>query len=107
MPQPLSTMVICPCEKSSSPTYRETEAIRRVLNSNIEGLKGKKVKWFSDNKNVKAILKSGSSKADLQAIALSIQQTCIEKEITLITEWIPRFENKFADGLSRGLDSDD
>ena len=94
-------------EKSFSSTYRETEAVRRVLNSNIEVLQGKKVKWFSDNKNVKAILKSGSSKADLQEIALSIQQTCVEREITLIPEWIPRFENKFADGLSRGLDSDD
>ena len=94
-------------EKSSSSTYRETEAVRRVLNSNIEVLQGKKVKWFSDNKNVKAILKSGSSKADLQEIALSIQQTCVEREITLIPEWIPRYENKFADGLSRGLDSDD
>ena len=81
--------------------------MRMVLNSNIDLLQGKKVKWFSDNKNVKAVFRSGSNKADLQGIALSIQQACDERGITLIPEWIPRMENELADSLSRGLDSDD
>ena len=61
----------------------------------------------SDNKNLKYVLKSGSSKSDLQEIVLSIQQTCDERDITLIPEWIPRSLNQGTDYLSRGLDSDD
>lgn len=53
------------------------------------------------------MLKSGSSKPDLQEIALDINQTCDKRGITLIPEWICRSENEAADGLSRGLDSDD
>ena len=94
-------------EKLSSSTYREAEAVRRVLNSHVNILQGKKVKWFSDNKNVKNVLRSGSSKSDLQEIALDIHETCNERGITLIPEWICRSENEAADGLSRGLDSDD
>lgn len=96
-----------PSERLTSSTYRETEAVRRVLNSNIDVLQGKKVKWFSDNKNVKSVLKSGSRKSDLQEIAVSVHQTCEERDITLIPEWIPRSQNQVADSLSRGLDSDD
>ena len=77
------------------------------LISNINMLQDKRVKWFSDNKNVKSVLKSGSSKPDLQEIALDINQTGDKRGITLFPEWICRSENEAADGLSRGLDSDD
>ena len=96
-----------PYEKLLSSTYREAEAVRRVLNSNADLLHGKTVKWFSDNKNVKSVLKSGNNKKNLQSIALSIQQTCEKRDITIIPEWIPRSQNQGADNLSRGLDSDD
>ena len=50
------------CEREMSSTWREAEAVKRVMQSNITDIKGKKVKVFSDNKNVQSVLKIGSRK---------------------------------------------
>lgn len=97
----------CNWEKGKSSTWRELEAVRRVLYSNKRYLFGKKVKVFSDNKNIKTILKAGSMKKDLQAIAMQIYEFCVENAIVLIAEWIPRELNGRADYLSRCFDCDD
>ena len=70
-------------------------------------LKNKKVKVFSDNQNIKTILKAGSMKNDLLIIALDIYEFCTTNNITVIPVWIPRQQNERADYLSRSFDCDD
>ena len=94
-------------ERSRSSSWREAEAVKRVLNSNLDQVRGKKVKVYSDNKNVESILKIGSRKEDLQNIANEIFETCQSNEISLSVQWIPRELNERADYLSRCRDSDD
>lgn len=86
-----------------SSTWREAETITRILVSNF----AVKLKIYSDNKNVKTMLRSGSTKGDLQTIALQIYNVCEERDITLIPEWILREKNTRVDFLSRCHDCDD
>lgn len=46
-------------ERLKSSTWREVEAVRRVMLYNVGLLEGKKVKVYSDNKNVKPVLLKG------------------------------------------------
>ena len=94
-------------ERAKSSTWRETEAVRRVLLSNVNQLRGKNVKFFSDNKNVQSVLEAGSTKEDLQIIATEVNSFCVENQISLSVGWIPRSPNEKADHLSRCKDSDD
>lgn len=94
-------------ETRQSSSWREAEAVQRVLRSNVQILQNKKVRWFTDNRNVKKIIKSGSKKQDLQQIALSIHDVCNKEGIIIQPEWIKRTDNIKADKLSRTKDSDD
>lgn len=94
-------------ERLRSSTWRESETVRRLIKSNVMLLQHKKIKVFSDNKNVQSILQIGSRKKDLQKIATDINQVCEQHNIELYTEWIPRDQNQEADDLSRCGDSDD
>ena len=94
-------------EANKSSTWRELEAVYRVLCSLGHILAHKRVKWFSDNQGVSAIISKGSMKKDLQHIAMQIFHYCIEKSICLEVEWIPRTENEKADYLSKIVDLDD
>ena len=77
------------------------------MQSNITDIKGKKVKVFSDNKNVQSVLKIGSRKEALQNIAMEVSEICDQNKIEMSVEWIPRSLNEKADHLSRCKDSDD
>lgn len=90
-----------------SSTWRELEAVHRVLNSSLERLKGQRVLVHTDNKNVASILNIGSKKAHLQSIAVSVDNVCKQNKIHLDLKWVPRKENIEADFLSRCTDSDD
>ena len=94
-------------EQLKSSTWREVEAVRRVMLYNAGLLEGKKVKVYSDNKNVKSILLKGSSKSDLQSIALKVNDFYEQREITLNPEWLPRALNERADFLSKLSPVDD
>ena len=94
-------------ERLKSSTWREVEALRRVMFFNAGLLEGKKVKVYSDNKNVKSILLKGSSKSDLQSVALKVNGFCDKREITLNPEWLPRNLNERADFLSKLSPVDD
>ncbi|VDI41981.1 Hypothetical predicted protein [Mytilus galloprovincialis] len=59
-------------EKLKSSTWRELEAVYRVLQSISMSLKGQTVKWHTDNQNVVNIIKKGSKKSDLQNITIKI-----------------------------------
>lgn len=94
-------------EKLKSSTWREIEAVKRVLYSNYSFLQDRKIKVFSDNKNFKTVLKAGSMKEDLQSVALDVYDLCTVNDITLIPEWVPREANERADYLSCNFDCDD
>ena len=94
-------------EQGTSSTWRETEAVSRLIRSHVDVLKDSVIKVFSDNKNVKSVLMSGSTKPDIQNIAINLNNFCDKENITLRPEWIPRKDNEKADYLSRCKDSDD
>ena len=93
-------------EATLSFTWRELKAVSLVLDSFASKLAGHRVKWFTDNQNVR-IVQAGSKKQHLQAIALSIFTTCFRQGIQLDMEWIPRSPNDKADYISRIRDYDD
>jgi len=94
-------------ESILSSTWRELAAVHRVLESRSDVLEGKKISVQTDNKNVSNILKSGSRKADLQKIAVAVDDLCRSSDIEISTLWVPRSHNEEADILSRCGDSDD
>ena len=89
-----------------SSTWREFKAVAAVLNFFAPKLAGHRVKWFTDNQNVR-IVEAGSKKQHLQVIALSIFEMCLQQSIRLDMEWIPRSLNDKADYISRIQDFDD
>ena len=103
---------ICHCtwnedERAKSSTWRELKAIQLGLLSFCKTMKGKTLKWFTDNQNCVKIIESGSMKSDLHEISLSIFQICLSNGITIEAQWIPRSENLRADYLSRIIDYED
>ena len=94
-------------EKTQSSTWRELAAVDRVLVSLKTFLKGKCIKWFTDNKKVVSIVEKGSMKRDLQNIALRIFKICLATNTSLHLEWVPRTENEKADQISKYIDYDD
>ena len=94
-------------ERALSSTWRELEAVYRVLQSSLGNLEGQTVVVNTDNKNVCSILKVGSKKPYLQDIAVKVDSLCKTKGIGLNSNWVPRADNREADFLSRCSDSDD
>ena len=94
-------------EKGKSSTWREAEAVRRVLNSSLDQIRGRNVKVYSDNKNVQSVLNVGSRKEDLQNVANDVFEICQSNDISMSIQWIPRELNERSDYLSRCRDSDD
>lgn len=92
-------------EKSS--TWRELVAVQRVLISLNHEVEEKRVKCFTDNKNIVSIIFKGSMKDDLQNISLNIYRHCLVNGIHLEMECIPRSLNEKADFISQFRDSDD
>lgn len=94
-------------ERAKSSTWREAEAVSRVLCGIANSIRGHKVKLFCDNRNVISLLQRGSNKPDLQTISLAVQKFCTETEVSILPTWIPRELNSEADRLSRCSDCDD
>jgi hypothetical protein len=90
-------------EMKQSSTWREFEAVNRVLHQNLNYIQGKTVQIVSDNKNVSRILQIGSKKNCLNDIGLEIMDVCNKYEVRVI----PRSRNIHADRLSRCFDCDD
>ena len=81
--------------------------IKRILYSNVHSLRNKRIKIFSDNKNVQSVLEIGSRKTDLQSIAIDVFDFCKRENMTIGTQWIPREMNQEADYLSKCSNNDD
>ena len=88
-------------EGIQSSTWRELEAVYRVLLSLLDILQGQKVKWYTDNQNIVHILNKGSRKIDLQQIFIKIANVCTLHNIVLLPQWVPREENVKADKISK------
>ena len=94
-------------ESLNSSTWRELEAVYRVLLSILNILQGKTVKWYTDNQNIVHIINKGSRKRDLQQIAVKIADACNSSGVILLPQWVPRHENIRADQISKSIDCDD
>ncbi|XP_063436370.1 uncharacterized protein LOC134717808 [Mytilus trossulus] len=94
-------------EKTKSSSWRELKAVSNILQSVHNQLSGKLVKIYTDNQNVTKIIRKGSMKSELQDIALDVFNICLDNNIVLEIEWIPRDKNIQADELSKIFDFDD
>lgn len=94
-------------EVERSSTWRELEAVLRMLYTYEKCLEGQCVQWYTDNKNIVSIIEKGSMKPDLQEKAIVIQTVCEHSQISLNPIWVNRDNNRKADSLSRIYDSDD
>ena len=86
-----------PEEKFQSSTWRELKAVCLALESFAGRLSDSEVIWYSDNQNVESILRNGSKKLDLQALALQAFQIFLKYRISLDARWIPKDLNATAD----------
>lgn len=99
-------------EKKESSTWRELEAVLRMLRhfeKSLIGrrLTGRKILWYSDNQNVISIILNGSMKMKLQYKAKEIFRMCVKNNFAVIPAWVPRSDNHIADIYSKSSDSDD
>lgn len=94
-------------EKSQSSTWRELEAVNRLVKSSADTVENCIIKVNTDNKNITSILKHGSKNTELHNIACELYTLCAEHNVKLTPQWIPREQNKLADSLSRYSDCDD
>ena len=93
-------------EANTSSTFRELLAVRFVLQSFGELLKGQNIQINGDNMAAMRILSVGSTKPHLQNIALDIFHYCVKNDIKITPQWIPRELNRDADYFSKIRDSD-
>lgn len=94
-------------ESVKSSTFREVKAIRLVLESYSEEVRGKEVLHRTDNKNAEIVLSVGSRNKELHQEAVAVYKLCRELNMRLSVEWVSRDENVEADELSRIDDPND
>ena len=68
-------------EKAASLTWQESQAVFLFLQVHSERLKNEKIKWYSDNQGVPAVLHKGSMVAELNLCSMKILQICLEHSI--------------------------
>ena len=76
-------------ERAKSSSFRQLLAVYLALKSFQNFIIVKKVKIFSDNKNIVRIVHAGSSIIHLQQIAVDIFSFCTTKSVSLQAHWIP------------------
>jgi hypothetical protein len=94
-------------ESMKSSTCKELTAVKNILFSINKLLHNKRIKRFTDIQNVVSIINKGRMKRELQDIAISILCNCLNNNISIYVEWIPRSKNDQADFISRIVDYDD
>ena len=81
-------------ESVESSTWRELEAVRRVMFSFENSLRGTCTTVYTDNANVKYVINSGSKVPKLNSIVIDIDSFYDQNNIILNVEWIPRQQNQ-------------
>ena len=82
-------------------------AIRRVLESFADEIRGKDMLHCIDNRNDEIVLSMGSCNKELHMEAVRVYRLCRELGMRLTVECVSRDENTRADELSRLEDSND
>ena len=85
---------------TSSSTPREMWGILHILESFLDIIRHKSVQTFTDNSNVVRVMGQGSTDLRLNKIVLRNISLTMEHDITLLSTWVPRNQNKIADGLT-------
>ncbi|PNW81631.1 hypothetical protein CHLRE_06g253975v5 [Chlamydomonas reinhardtii] len=91
-------------------TPQELQAVLNGLRSfqGPAGLEGQTIRVMTDNLNAANIINKGSAKADnCYVVAYELLWYCVERNIRLEAQWVPRDKNQFADYLSKIQDPDD
>ena len=70
--KPVSHKIRDAIEMKQSSTWRELRCVRHALQGFTHFFKGQCVKWYTDNKGVATIIKSGSNKGHLHKLAMKI-----------------------------------
>jgi hypothetical protein len=94
-------------EIGTSSAFRELKGVLFAVRTFQQFFLNSRIKVFSDSTSAVAIVRSGSQKPPLQAIAVKIYHTCLDVHGLLEIEWLPRDKNTEADLLSREMDLDD
>ena len=94
-------------ESEKSSAFREVTAIRRVLASLADEVRGKDMLHRTDNRNAEIVLSVGSRIKELHMEAVAVYRLCWELGMRLTVEWVSRDENTKTDELSRLEDSND
>ena len=94
-------------EELKSSTWRELKGVLLCIQNFDVLLKNNTVRWYTDNQGVVSVVQNGSMKEDLHDLAIQIYKHCIQSNISLKVDWVPRAENTVADEISRNLDTDD
>ena len=89
-------------ERMESSTHRELLAIIHALEAFAPLLSRQDISLCSDSSSAVSIIEKGSTKPNLQNLALRL-----ENQIRLKIHWLPRAENMTADYLSKMNDTDD
>jgi len=85
---------------TSSSTLRKMWGLLHSLESFLDIIRHKSVQIFTDNSNVVRVMGQGSTDLRLNDIVLRIISLTMEHDITLLPTWVPRDQNKVADGLT-------
>ena len=93
-------------EAGKSSMWRELHGTFNVLSSSVKLIQGQILKHHTYNKNVERVLSVGRT-LELQELVIDIFQLCIQHNIQLVLEWIPREENIFADEISKSINVHD
>ena len=94
-------------ERARSSTWREIKAITIFIELHKHLFKNNALKWYTDNLGVTSVIVKGSMKPDLHLCSLEIFEVCLQNDIMLSVDWVPRTNNEPADYLSKIQDQDD
>ena len=70
-------------------------------------MKGQNVHWFSDNQSAISVVRFGSRKPHLQKLAPDVFSLCLDNNISIYLEWIPRNLSEIEDAISKFVDYHD
>jgi hypothetical protein len=90
-------------EAGTSSTYRELLGVFRCLRAFMHLCEGKFVVFRVDAENVLGIVNRRSSKLHINVVARELFWLCVERDITLTVEWVPRELNSLANELTKFL----
>ncbi len=94
-------------EAKKSSTWRELDTIFFAICSFLPIISNSQLKIFTDSQAAARIVEVGSMNLELQQLSQDIFHTCLNNNIILEVDWIPRSKNEQADFISRLIDIDD